>query len=130
MGGGSGAGEVSLGCHRTGCVLRDESNTFVFRRAYNRVSSKKGVFMKLNFAVFLLTGFLLTVFLFTGAAHAQQLTGTITGAVTDTSGAAVGGVQVRLSSAQTGLSRVSSQNRAAASASSFCSRASIRCKRR
>ena len=61
--------------------------------------------MKLIFAVFLLTGFLLTVFLFTGAAHAQQVTGTITGAVTDTSGAAVGGVEVRLSSAQTGLSR-------------------------
>ena len=33
------------------------------------------------------------------------MTGTITGAVTDTSGAAVGGVEVRLSSAQTGLSR-------------------------
>ena len=64
------------------------------------MSPKKGVFMKLIFAVLLLT-----VLLLTGAAQAQQVTGTITGAVTDTSGAAVAGVEVRLSSAQTGLSR-------------------------
>ena len=56
--------------------------------------------MKIMFAVLLLT-----VLLLTGAAYSQQVTGTITGAVTDTSGAAVAGVEVRLSSAQTGLSR-------------------------
>ena len=39
------------------------------------------------------------------AAYSQQVTGTITGAVTDTSGAAVAGVEVRLSNTQTGLSR-------------------------
>ena len=48
---------------------------------------------------------ILAAFLLTLAAYSQQVTGTITGGVTDTSGAAVAGVEVRLSNAQTGLSR-------------------------
>jgi len=39
------------------------------------------------------------------AGYSQRVTGTITGAVTDTSGAAIAGVEVRLSNTQTGLSR-------------------------
>ena len=39
------------------------------------------------------------------AAYSQQVTGTITGAVSDTSGAAIAGVDVRLNNAQTGLTR-------------------------
>ena len=48
---------------------------------------------------------ILAALLLVTAAYSQQVTGTITGAVTDTSGAAVAGVEVRLSNTQTGLSR-------------------------
>ncbi|MSV31604.1 MAG: carboxypeptidase regulatory-like domain-containing protein [Bryobacterales bacterium] len=48
---------------------------------------------------------ILAAFLLALAAYSQQVTGTITGAVSDTSGAAIAGVDVRLNNAQTGLTR-------------------------
>ena len=57
---------------------------------------------------------ILAAFLLAVSAYAQQVTGTITGAVTDSSGAAIAGVQVRLNSPQTGLSRTVATDEAGA----------------
>ena len=54
--------------------------------------------------------FVLLVFVFTSAAVAQTFRGSIQGTVTDSTGAAVSGAQVKVFSPDTGLSRTMSTN--------------------
>ena len=58
----------------------------------------------------ILSLFVLFVFIFASAAVAQTFRGSIRGTVTDSSGAAVAGAQVKVFSPDTGLSRTMSTN--------------------